>query len=81
MSPFIIGISGSVLALDTIVSLCVLFSRAYVRSQKALQLLLIWLLPVLGALIVFWVFAEDQGTTIHSKGDRFDPPMNPPGIQ
>ncbi|WP_029919518.1 hypothetical protein [Nevskia soli] len=81
MSPLIFGIGGSMLALNTIVSFCVLFSRAYIGSQKALQLLLIWLLPVLGALVAFWMFAEDQRETTRLTGDRFDPPMNPPGIQ
>ena len=80
MSPLFIGTGIAALALNVIVSLLVLFSSSYLPSQKRIQLVLIWLLPFLGALAAFAVIREDQRKPKRMEHQCFDPPANPPGI-
>ena len=80
MSPFIIGIGVSVLAVNVIVSLRVLLSSSYLGSQKLLQLLLIWLIPIAGVLVTFGIMRDDERKATRLEGQSFDPPANPPGI-
>lgn len=46
--------------LDLVATICVLRSTVYSASQKALQLTLVWVLPLLGATLVLIVWAHDR---------------------
>jgi hypothetical protein len=48
--------------LNGVVSLFVFFSRALNRSQKLAQALLVWLVPLLGALAVVLFMLADRDT-------------------
>ena len=72
---FIIG------AVQVFVSAKLLLSHAYSGRQKALQLLIVWLLPLLGALFVFLFMQNDAAH--HARADtRFVPAagQNPEGL-
>lgn len=56
--------------LDIVATVCVLRSMVYSASQKGLQLLLVWVLPLLGATFVLIVWAHDRTTS--SRGPTRD---------
>ena len=49
-----------VVILNLVATVCLMPSAAYSRSQKTLQLVLIWLLPLVGAILVIGVWAHDR---------------------
>jgi hypothetical protein len=80
MPPIVIGAVGLILTLDAIASVLVLASKSYTRSQKLLQILLIWVVPLLGAIAVLVFIVEDWRVSKPIRRDNFDPPENPPGM-
>lgn len=80
MSLISIGAAGLILTLDVIASLFVLFSNSHTGPQKLLQLLLIWVIPLLGGTVVLAFVVEDRRANKVLSRDNFDPPENPPGI-
>jgi hypothetical protein len=70
MDPFIIvvglGLLG-VVAFQTWLTARVWRSNLYEREQKLWQLKLIWLLPVLGAAIVFSVLSQEDEAARQAK--------------
>jgi hypothetical protein len=46
--------------LNIIASACLIRSRVYSRTQKALQLILVWVIPLIGATVVLSVWAHDR---------------------
>jgi hypothetical protein len=49
-----------VVVLNLVATICLMPSAGYSGSQKALQLVLIWLLPFVGAILVISVWAHDR---------------------
>jgi len=80
MSPVYIGAAGFILTLNVVTSLLVLFSKSYTLSQKLLQLLLIWVVPLLGPIAALVVVFEDRRVSKPFRRDNFDPPEGPPGM-
>jgi hypothetical protein len=80
MSPVIIAAVGLVLMLDVITSLLVLFSKSYAQSQKLLQLLLIWVIPLLGAMAALVVILEDWRVSKPFRGILLIRPRIPQGF-
>ena len=56
---FVVG-AAVVCAFQTYVSLRLLRSPAYALGQKARQLVVVWLLPLFGAIIVYLVVQSDS---------------------
>ena len=54
-------------ALNIVVSLQVLKTKVYERSQKIAQFAVIWLLPLLGALICFFTLRQITSTKVQSE--------------
>ena len=46
--------------LNLVATVCVMRSDVYSASQKALQAMLVWLLPLIGAIWVIGVWAHDR---------------------
>ena len=59
MEPSLLGLLLVVVAINVYVSLRVCRSHYYSSNQKAVQCLMIWLIPVLGP-IGIWVFLRTQ---------------------
>jgi hypothetical protein len=49
-----------VVVLNLVATVCLIRSAVYSASQKALQLVLIWVLPFVGAILVISVWAHDR---------------------
>jgi hypothetical protein len=49
-----------VVVLNLVATVCLMPSDVYSTSQKTLQLVLIWVLPFVGATLVLTVFAHDR---------------------
>lgn len=62
-------------SLDLIASLLVLFNRSYTGKQRLLQLGIIWLLPLVGALICIGVAWSDRASL--AVRSTFDPLHKP----
>jgi hypothetical protein len=69
------------LAFDLYVMVRVTLAQEYSRQQKALQLLIIWLIPFFGALFCNTVLSSDRKGR-EPRDSRFvrDEGSNPPGI-
>lgn len=67
--------------LNVMASACLIRSRVYSNSQKALQLILIWAIPLVGATVVLSVWAHDRKTSsrdpVHSGDDPWLPGIGP----
>jgi hypothetical protein len=50
-------------ALNAVVSIAVVRSAKYTQGQKALQVLLIWILPAAGAMLAWHLMHEDETNT------------------
>lgn len=71
-----------VAALQTYVSFRAGLHSGYTRKQKTIQILIVWLVPFFGAVLVYAFLAAD--TSLPKELDtRFTPDggNNPPGIQ
>ncbi len=49
--------------LNVMASACLIRSRVYSSTQKALQLILVWVIPLIGATVVLSVWAHDRKTS------------------
>ena len=49
--------------LNLMASACLIRSRVYSSTQKALQLILVWVIPLVGATVVLSVWAHDRKTS------------------
>ena len=56
----LIGLVTFVIVLNLVTTVCVTNSSVYSASQKTLQLVLVWLLPLVGAILVLSVWAHDR---------------------
>jgi hypothetical protein len=65
-TTLLIGFLTIVVVLNLAATVCVTSSIVYSSSQKALQLLLVWLLPLLGAILVLSFWAHDRKTSSRS---------------
>ena len=59
MDPLLLSAAG-LLLLNVVVSVKVGASRVHSWPQKAVQIAIIWLLPVLGGLVVYLVHRTDE---------------------
>ena len=64
------------------VSLRIAFYGGYTRTQKAIQILIAWFVPLLGAVVVYLFLTSDKSPS-KPLDTRFTPDggNNPPGIQ
>ena len=71
-----------VAALQAYVSLRAALHSAYTRKQKTIQILIVWLVPFFGAVLVYSFLAADTSPP-KELDTRFTPDggNNPPGIQ
>jgi ABC-type nickel/cobalt efflux system permease component RcnA len=73
-----------ILAALTVASLaataCLLRSDNFTDTQKALQLILVWLVPLLGATFVLSVWAHDRQSESHGHSRSEDATQWLPGI-
>jgi hypothetical protein len=53
---------SAVTSLNLIASVCLARSGVYSGAQKALQLILVWVIPLVGATVVLSVWAHDRKT-------------------
>jgi hypothetical protein len=67
--------------LNVMASACLIRSRVYSRAQKALQLIVIWVIPLVGAAVVLSVWAHDRKTysrdPAHSGEGQWLPGIGP----
>ena len=66
----LIAIAVVVLALNVMVSFSLAKNTSYERFQKIAQYALVWLLPLIGALVVHYFLRENQ-TSLHKAGSHF----------
>jgi hypothetical protein len=68
-------------AFQAFVSIRLLFSHAYTGRQKLWQFLLVWFIPILGAVFVY-IFMQSDSTHSPRAETNFTPDGggNPPGI-
>jgi hypothetical protein len=71
-----------VAALQVYVSLRAALDGAYTRKQKTIQILIVWLVPFFGAVLVYSFLAADKSPP-KDLDTHFTPDggSNPPGIQ
>ncbi len=62
----LIGTGLLIVLINTVVTIAVVRSTAYERSQKLFQLALIWLLPVVGAALSWYVLREEARSEIRN---------------
>ena len=67
---------GLALLLNLLASVAVIRNRGFSQRQRLLQLLVVWLLPVLGS-VACLVFASTQFREISPASSDFDPLYNP----
>jgi TRAP-type mannitol/chloroaromatic compound transport system permease small subunit len=67
-SSVLLSCAGGALLLNVIVSIGVVFSNYLSRRQKSAQLLLVWLLPLLGGVII-GLFLTVQGPSLRSHAN------------
>jgi hypothetical protein len=67
--------------LNITASVCLIRSRVYSSTQKALQIILVWLIPLVGATVVLSVWAHDRKTSsrdpVHSGEGPWLPGIGP----
>ena len=72
---------GCVILYQGYVSLKIALHRSFSRKQKAYQLLLVWLVPLIGAAVVHVFFSADSAPQkVHDTRFFTDGGNNPPGI-
>jgi hypothetical protein len=59
MPSLVLIVVVAVALLNILVSIGIIFSAAYATGQKVMQLCLVWLVPLLGAFIV-WCFLREN---------------------
>ena len=72
--PLLLVVLGALLLYQLFVSARVMLSQGYSRSQKIMQLLLIWLVPLLGAAMCQVVLSADRKPSVPR-----DPAFTPDG--
>jgi hypothetical protein len=66
-------------ALDLVAAVCLMQSAIYSGSQKTLQLALIWMVPLVGAILVLGVWSHDRKSSSRDPA-RYDEGPWLPGI-
>lgn len=56
------------LAINTVATIGVAFSRIYETQQKLLQILLIWVIPVIGAVVCWNILREERRSAHQAEG-------------
>ena len=81
LSEYLYIASALLIALQAYVSLRVAAYDGYTTSQKFAQILIVWLIPMFGALLVYSFLAADQSTP-KKRDTAFTPDGggNPEGI-
>jgi hypothetical protein len=64
---------------NLIASVCLMQSAVYTRIQKALQFIIVWVVPLVGAIFVIGVWAHDRKSASRDPG-RSDEGSWLPGI-
>lgn len=62
MNGFLLALLALVILFNVVASMLVLRAKYFDRTQKRNQLVLIWLLPVIGSLLCFFVIRETNRT-------------------
>lgn len=78
---YLIAIAGLLTLFQLYVSIHMLFYGGYGMGQKIVQLLIVWLVPLFGGLLVN-SFLMANGNKQHRRDTRFTPDEgnNPPGM-
>jgi hypothetical protein len=76
----IYGALMSILVLDVIASTRVLRSDVHSRAQQAAWLLLVWLVPLVGAILAFQVASESNGGRLPARSCESGSEVWIPGI-
>jgi formate/nitrite transporter FocA (FNT family) len=81
ISEYLLWILVALAGYQLFVSVRVLFSQSYTTTQKAIQLLMIWLLPLLGSVLCH-MFLSTDGKHTKKKETAFtrDEGKNPMGM-
>jgi hypothetical protein len=66
-----------VVVLNLVATGCLMPSAVYSASQKTLQLVLIWVLPFVGAILVFIVLAHDRNSASRNPLSNDEEPWLP----
>ena len=66
-----------VVVLNLVATVCLIPSAVYSGSQKTLQLVLIWVLPFVGAILVISVWAHDRKSTLRDPVRNDEGPWLP----
>jgi hypothetical protein len=79
--PYLIALAVVLFLFQLYVSIRMLFYGGYSVGQKVVQLLIVWLVPLFGGLLVN-VFISADGKRQHRRDTRFTPDEgnNPPGM-
>ena len=76
-----LALLSALIILNIVASACLIRSRVYSNSQKALQLILVWVIPLIGATVVLSIWAHDRKTSsrdpVHSGEDPWLPGIGP----
>ena len=77
----IIGVAFAIIVYQAFVTFRIVFSRQYTSGQKLLQVAVIWLLPLIGA-VVCHIFLDEDMRPPKPRDTSFTPDTgnNPPGI-
>jgi len=60
VESYVLAVAVALAFLNALASMGAILSSAYARDQKAMQLALVWLVPILGVLLV-WSFLHENG--------------------
>jgi hypothetical protein len=76
--PYLLVITAiALLALNIVISIRSLRDSLITNSQKVLQLVIIWLAPVLGALFIWYLRRSAYSTAIPPSTEWRNPPVGP----
>ncbi len=60
MNTLVFAFAGAVFAINVAVTIALLRSKSFNRGQLVGQSLLVWLVPAIGAIVVWFVFKEES---------------------
>ncbi len=66
----IFGFGLLLVIVNSVVTIAVCRSESYEPRQKLFQLFVIWLVPIIGSVFLWYVMREDSGSDFRSSGDR-----------
>lgn len=76
-ATIILALVSAFAILNIIASACLIRSRVYSRTQKALQLILVWVIPLIGATVVLMVWAHDRKISSRDPAHSSEGPWLP----